>query len=434
MTFSTFALSPQLLSNISNLGYTTPTPIQTQALPVVLEGSDVIGLAQTGTGKTAAFALPLLQHLSSTMQRGVVRALVIAPTRELADQIYNSICSLGRGLGLRGVTLYGGVNIRPQERKLKDGVDFVVACPGRLLDHLQQRNIDLSQVQILVLDEADHMFDMGFLPTVRRILKFVPVRRQTLLFSATMPPEVQKLAEAVVRNPVTVKVGASGLADAVSHGMYAVVEKQKTALLAELLKKTGSGSTIVFTRTKHRARRVGLALQQAGYSAVSLQGNLSQNKRRDAMDGFREGRYQILVATDIAARGIDVSQVSHVFNYDMPDTVEAYTHRTGRTGRALRSGDAFSFTTREDTLPIQKVERTLRMQIERLDLPADLPVISEPEQADQRPRGNSQRAAASNGRRTSGRFNRRSNSGRRQGGGSSGRPNRSQSRSAANHS
>jgi len=367
VSFSSFNLNPQIVMGVKALGYTAPTPIQRQAIPPVLEGKDVMGLAQTGTGKTAAFVLPILERLMKG-SRGPVRALIIAPTRELAEQIHESISALGFQTKLRSITIYGGVGVNPQIQKLRAGVDIVVACPGRLLDHINQGTINLSQTEVLVLDEADRMFDMGFLPDIRRILKHVPARRQTLLFSATMPDDIRKLAHEVLKNPVTVQVGHTAPVNTVSHALYPVAQHLKTALLLELLKHTNTESVLIFTRTKHRAKRVGQQLEKAGYKAASLQGNLSQNKRQAALDGFRDGSFQVLVATDIAARGIDVSSISHVINYDMPDTADAYTHRIGRTGRAAKTGDAFTFITREDEDMVRSIERVLGEKVERRTL------------------------------------------------------------------
>jgi len=364
MPFQSFSLHPKVLSGVANAGYQTPTPIQAQAIPKIMVGHDIMGLAQTGTGKTAAFALPILHRLMQG-PRKQVRALVIAPTRELAEQINDSLQELGRQTRLKSITVYGGVGVNPQIEKLKAGVEIVVACPGRLLDHINQGTIDLSQLELLVLDEADQMFDMGFLPDIRRILKHLPSQRQTLLFSATMPPEIRGLAREILRDPVTVQVDTVAPAATVTHALYPVPQHLKTPLMLQLLKHTDTESVLIFTRTKHRAKRLGEQLEKAGYTAASLQGNLSQNRRQAAMEGFRSGRFQILVATDIAARGIDVSQVSHVINYDIPDTTEAYIHRIGRTGRAAKSGDAFTLVTDEDGAMVRSIERTLGGSIER---------------------------------------------------------------------
>ena len=349
MSFNSFNLHPQVADGIRAAGYTEPTPIQQQSIPIIMQGRDVMGLAQTGTGKTAAFALPIL-HKFLKGQRKHVRALVIAPTRELAEQIHETFVSLGEKTGLRSVTVYGGVNMNPQIGKLKRGVDIVVACPGRLLDHMKQNTIDLSQLDVLVLDEADRMFDMGFLPDIRRIIKQLPQKRQTLLFSATMPKEIRHLAHEVLRDPETVQVDTVAPAKTVSHALYPVAQHLKTDLLLRLLEHTDTESVLVFTRTKHRAKRLGQTLEKKGYCAASLQGNLSQARRQSALNGFRDGSHQILVATDIAARGIDVSQVSHVINFDIPDTAEAY------------------MVNREDTAMVRTIERTLGSTLERREL------------------------------------------------------------------
>jgi ATP-dependent RNA helicase RhlE len=367
MEFSNFDFHPHVAAGVRAIGYLRPTPIQEKAIPPVLEGHDVMGLAQTGTGKTAAFVLPILDRLMRG-PRGHVRALIVAPTRELAEQIHEVIVGMGKPTRLRSLTIYGGVGMSPQVRSLRGGVEIVVACPGRLLDHISQRTIDLSRVEVLVLDEADRMFDMGFLPDVRRIIKHLPAERQTLLFAATMPADVRRLAHEILRAPVTVQVNYAAPISTVAHALYPVEQHLKTALLLELLRHTDTGSVLIFTRTKHRAKRLGEQLGKAGYRAASLQGNLSQNRRQAALDGFRAGSHQILVATDIAARGIDVSSVSHVINYDMPDTADAYTHRIGRTGRAAKTGDAFTFTTREDGEMVRNIEHVLGNRIERRTL------------------------------------------------------------------
>jgi ATP-dependent RNA helicase RhlE len=364
MKFTSFSFNPAVAAGVTAAGYITPTPIQLQAIPPVMSGRDVMGLAQTGTGKTAAFALPILNRLMHG-PRGVVRALVVAPTRELAEQINEAILQLGRQTRLKSITVYGGVGITPQIEKLRKGVEIVVACPGRLLDHIGQGTIDLSQLEVLVLDEADQMFDMGFLPDIRRILGHLPRQRQTLLFSATMPAEIRGLAREILRDPVTVQVDIVAPAATVTHALYPVGQHLKTPLLLELLRHTDTESVLIFTRTKHRAKRLGEQLEKAGYRAASIQGNLSQNRRQAAMDGFRDGTFQILVATDIAARGIDVSLISHVINYDIPDTTDAYIHRIGRTGRAAKSGDAFTLVTDEDGGTVRAIERVLEAPIER---------------------------------------------------------------------
>ena len=364
MSFTSFNFHPQVEAGVKALGYNTPTPIQRQAIPPVLQGHDVMGLAQTGTGKTAAFVLPILERLIKGPS-GRVRALVIAPTRELAEQIHDAIRALGYHTKRRSTTIYGGVSMNPQIQKLRTGVEIVVACPGRLLDHIRQGTINLSRVEVLVLDEADRMLDMGFVPDIREIIKHVPTRRQTLLFGATMPDDIRRLANEILRTPVTVQVNPPAPADTVAHALYPVAQHLKTPLLLELLRHTDTESVLIFTRTKHRAKRLGQQLEKAGYQAASLQGNLSQNQRQAALDGFRDGSVQVLVATDIAARGIDVSRISHVINYDMPNSTDSYTHRIGRTGRADKTGDAFTFITREDESMVHSIERVLGAKVER---------------------------------------------------------------------
>jgi ATP-dependent RNA helicase RhlE len=333
-----------------------------------MEGRDVMGLAQTGTGKTAVFALPILNKLIDG-KRGNVRALVVAPTRELAEQIYQTLVLFSHGTQIRSVTVYGGVSIVPQVKKIRSGVDIVVGCPGRILDHVRSGSLDLSKVEILVLDEADQMFDMGFIPDIKRLLSHLPAKRQTLLFSATMPTDIKKLAREILQNPLTVKVGDTAPPVSVTHAIYPVSQHLKTELLLELLHKTDTESVLIFARTKHRVSNLGKHLADAGYKAASLQGNLSQNRRQKAMAGFRDGTYQILVATDIAARGIDVSQISHVINYDITDTAEAYIHRIGRTGRAAKTGDAFTLVSNEDMNMVRVIERQLGATLERRNVP-----------------------------------------------------------------
>jgi ATP-dependent RNA helicase RhlE len=371
MSFESFEFHPAIVSGIKEQGYTQATPIQEQAIPVLMKGSDVLGLAQTGTGKTAAFVLPILQRLIAG-QRGRLRALIIAPTRELATQIDEVVQSLGAATGLKSTTIFGGVSMNAQVTRLRAGVDVVTACPGRLLDHLRQKTVDLSKVEVLVLDEADQMFDMGFLPTIRQIARFLPQQRQSMLFSATMPTEIKSLAVAMLKSPVTVDVGRTTPVSLIEHAIYPIDMQRKEGLLMALFKQVEISSAIVFTRTKHRAKRLAESLQRAGHKVTSLQGNLSQNRRQEAMSGFREGKYKILVATDIAARGIDISSVSHVINFDIPSTTEAYTHRIGRTGRASRSGEAYTFVTQEDQQMVRSIERVLgntlpRRKIEGFD-------------------------------------------------------------------
>ena len=368
LSFEAFNFHPAVAAGVVDAGYETPTPIQERAIPQVLKSRDLVGLAQTGTGKTAAFVLPILNRLMGG-KHGCVRALIMAPTRELAEQIHQAIETLGRKTRINSVAVYGGVGINPQIQKLKHS-DIVVACPGRLLDHIGRHTINLSQLEVLVIDEADEMFDMGFLPDIRRISKHLPAKRQTMLFSATMPPVIRRLAEELLRDPVTVKVGVTAPAETVSHALYPVAQHLKTALLLKLLGNTDTQSVLVFTRTKHRAKSLGKKLVAAGYRSASLQGNLSQNRRQAALDGFRNGTFQILVATDIAARGIDVTRISHVINYDVPSTPEAYIHRIGRTGRATCSGEAFTFITGDDRDMVRAINRIIGSEIEQRTLSA----------------------------------------------------------------
>ncbi len=365
MSFKLFDFHPKINAGIRACNYVSPTPIQKQAIPAVMEGRDLLGLAQTGTGKTAAFVLPILQRLLDG-QRGRIRTLIIAPTRELAEQIHGDIGRMAVKTGLRSVAVYGGVSKLAQIKKIRAGVEIVVACPGRLLDHLGDRTVDLTNVEHLVLDEADHMFDMGFLPAIRRILKYLPKQRQTLLFSATMAEEIRHLAEDILVKPVTIQIDYKQPAATVSHVLFPVEQSSKTALLRHIIDHTEMTATLIFTRTKYKAKTLGQKLQKAGYRATSIQGNLSQSKRQQALDGFRCGKFKILVATDIAARGIDVSGISHVINYDMPDTVEAYTHRIGRTGRAASTGEAFTFAGREDKRMINMIERSIGKKMTRV--------------------------------------------------------------------
>ncbi|MBK8899730.1 MAG: DEAD/DEAH box helicase [Anaerolineaceae bacterium] len=364
MSFSQFSLDPRLEAGIQDIGFTEPTPIQKQAIPHVLAGADLLGLAQTGTGKTAAFMLPILQRLTRGPLRQV-RVLIVAPTRELAEQIHQTAVDLGKYTKLRSTTVYGGVGKKAQVDALRRGVEIVVACPGRLLDLAGEKNIDLTKVEVLVLDEADRMCDMGFLPDIRRILKLLPAQRQTLFFSATMPGDIRELADSILKDPVTVQIGQIAPAKTVSHALYPVPSDMKKNLLFTMLDEMATGRVLIFTRTKRRARFLARDLAKKGYKAEELQGNMSQNRRQNAIDGFRNGKYDILVATDIAARGIDVAEISHVINFDMPDTVDAYTHRIGRTGRAEEVGDAFTFATDEDAAMVRDIERVLKTRLER---------------------------------------------------------------------
>jgi ATP-dependent RNA helicase RhlE len=371
MQFSDFGLNAAIMAGVEAAGYSKPTPIQSEAVPVAMQGHDLMGIAQTGTGKTAAFALPMMNRFIGKPRK--LRGLVIGPTRELAEQIQDSFRSLGAKTGLKSATIYGGVGMNPQLQALRQGVDIVVACPGRLLDHMQQRTISLADIEVLVLDEADQMFDMGFLPSIERIIKALPRERQTMLFSATMPPEIRTLASRILRNPKTVQVGKVAPAHTIAHAVYPVAKSAKTAFLLHFLNTTAYDSVLVFMRTKHAAKKLAIKLEKDGYAAASLQGNLSQNKRQAAMEGFRTGKFKILVATDIAARGIDVSRVSHVVNFDVPSTAETYQHRIGRTGRAEKSGEAVTLMAGEDASMIRDIERYLGKSLERKNLAGFVP-------------------------------------------------------------
>lgn len=368
MNFSEFKIDPRLLLAVESLGYKNPTPIQSKAIPLILNRHDLIGLAQTGTGKTAAFTLPLLHQLMDG-PRGRLRALIIVPTRELAEQINTNIRQLGKETGLRSVTLYGGVNISKQLQSLRRGIDIAIACPGRLLDHINRRSINLNHIQTLVLDEADQMFDFGFFPTIRKILNYLPKKRQSLLFSATMPKEIRNLTEEILSNPVSVQIGDLAPATTVTQKLYPVNETLKTDLLIKIIQTNITESVLIFTRTKHRAKRLAEHLEKLGYSTASFQGNLSQSRRQLALDKFRTGKLKFLVATDIAARGIDVENVSHVINFDMPNTTEAYTHRIGRTGRASKLGAAFTLITHSDRQQIRAIEKKLNQSLEKCIVP-----------------------------------------------------------------
>ncbi|MEA2116667.1 MAG: DEAD/DEAH box helicase [Thermodesulfobacteriota bacterium] len=364
MNFSEFNFDQAIAAAVQKCGYTVPTPIQMQAIPHLIEGHDMLGLAQTGTGKTAAFVLPTLQRLQQK-PRKKTRALILTPTRELAEQIHENIGQMVGTTGLRSCSIYGGVSKVGQIKHIKSGVEIVVACPGRLLDHINSGTIDLADIEVLILDEADQMFDQGFLPDIRRILKHVPQKRQSMVFSATMPGPIRHLVEDVLSDHVTVQVDYEKPAATISHVLYRVAQGRKTALLKNILQQNNMPTTLIFTRTKYKAKNLARQLQKSGHKATSLQGNLSQNQRKLAMDGFKTGKFNIMVATDIAARGIDVSGISHVVNYDVPDTAEAYTHRTGRTGRAEQTGEAFTFMTSADGRIIQMVERNLGQKIRR---------------------------------------------------------------------
>jgi ATP-dependent RNA helicase RhlE len=367
-TFGELGLAPELLAAVRDAGYATPTPIQRDAIPLVLQGRDIIGLAQTGTGKTAAFTLPIVQRLMGGPRR--TRVLVLTPTRELAAQVEASFVKYASHAAVSVIPVYGGVPIDPQERALRAGVDVVVATPGRLLDHLDRQNVDFSSLEFLVLDEADRMLDMGFAPQINRVVAQLPRYRQTLLFSATMPGEVEALSRKYLRKPIVVQVGRrSEAASTVTHAVYPVPRERKSALLIELLRNDQMDSVLIFTRTKHGADRVVRHLERAGIPAIALHAGKSQSQRTRALDAFKLGQARILVATDIAQRGIDVSGISHVINYDVPQQPEDYVHRIGRTGRAAQSGDAFTFMSADEIAMVRTIERMLGTPIPRISVP-----------------------------------------------------------------
>ena len=347
------------------MGYTEPRPIQVKGVPPALKGQDVLGLAQTGTGKTAAFVLPILNRLLVDRRPGL-RVLVVTPTRELSMQVHDEFERLAQFTPLTSTPIFGGVPINRQIKALRAKPDIVVACPGRLLDLLNQRALKLNEVEMLVLDEADHMFDMGFLPDVRRILKALPARRQNLMFSATMAKEIRRLADEVLHKPAVVELANTRPAETIEHQLVPLAETDKPNVLEELLTSEGFRSAIVFTRTKHRAKRLAKKLDARGHAAVALQGNMSQPQRERALKGFKDGSFNIMVATDIAARGLDIAGVSHVINYDVPMTPDAYTHRIGRTGRSEMTGSAFTFVTAADGKQVRDIEKRLGTKIARV--------------------------------------------------------------------
>ena len=365
MTFQDLPLQPAILKAVAEAGYTSPSPIQAGAIPPVLAGRDLLGCAQTGTGKTAAFALPILQNLSAqTPQRPCIRALILTPTRELALQIGDSFSAYGRHLKLRHTVIFGGVGQQPQVEALRRGVDILIACPGRLNDLIGQRLIDLSGIEIFVLDEADRMLDMGFVHDVKKVIAKLPRRRQTLLFSATMPKEIEELADSLLHDPAVVKVDpVSSTVDRIDQKLYFVEKKQKIELLAYLLQDKSIVNALVFSRTKHGADRIARLLNKAGITAAAIHGNKSQTARVNALEGFKAGKTRVLVATDIAARGIDISELSHVFNYDLPEVPETYVHRIGRTARAGADGVAISFCSTEEREYLAGIEKLNRKKI-----------------------------------------------------------------------
>jgi ATP-dependent RNA helicase RhlE len=368
-SFAELGLSPELLRAVEDAGYDIPTAIQREAIPLALKGRDLMGLAQTGTGKTAAFVLPTIQLLSGGRKR--LRALALVPTRELAVQVHASVEKYGVHSGIEAADIYGGVAIGPQEKALRRGVDFVVATPGRLIDHMERQNVVFDDLEILILDEADRMLDMGFAPQINRIVREVPAYRQTLLFSATMPPEVEALARKYLRKPIVVQVGRRSQAvNTVTHAVYPVPRSRKTSLLLHLLENEAAlDSVLIFMRTKHGADKLLGELRHAGVKAETMHGDRSQAERTRALERFKSGETRVLVATDIAQRGLDIAGISHVVNYDVPQQAEDYVHRIGRTGRAAATGDAYTFMSPDEINMVRLVESVLGQPIPRISVP-----------------------------------------------------------------
>ncbi|TVO73527.1 ATP-dependent RNA helicase RhlE [Sedimenticola selenatireducens] len=413
MSFDSLGLSAELLRAVAEEGYTEPTPVQAQAIPVVLQGKDILAGAQTGTGKTAGFTLPLLQLLNQHAQgkgHRAVRALVLTPTRELAAQVGESVETYGKHLPLKSTVIFGGVKINPQIEKLRHGVDILVATPGRLLDHVQQKTLDLSKVEILVLDEADRMLDMGFIHDIRKVLALLPKERQNLLFSATYSSEIKTLADKLLNNPVLIEVARRNTAaETVQQRVYAVDRERKRELLSHLIGSNNWKQVLVFTRTKHGANRLAQQLEKDGLTASAIHGNKSQGARTRALAGFKQGEVRVLVATDIAARGLDIDQLPHVVNFELPNVAEDYVHRIGRTGRAGNEGEAISLVCVDENGLLRDIERVLKREITKEILPGyepDPSIKAEPiqrggdrsrgrggrqQQSQQRPRNDSQK-------------------------------------------
>ncbi len=410
ITFDSLKLHPNLLKGIHHMGFLKPTPIQAQAIPAILEGRDVIGLAQTGTGKTAAFVLPILHKLLQAPGRKPPRALIIAPTRELALQSMEHLKALSRFVHLKGTAIFGGVSFQPQISAIQHGLDVLSATPGRLLDHVDAGRLKLSEVEMFVLDEVDQMLDMGFLPAIQKIMRLLPPKRQNLVFSATLSAEMSALAHKILTNPVTVQVGQRSTTPAgIRHAVYPVSRHLKPDLLIEILRGQGMTSVLAFTRTKRNADRLGLKLQKRGFTVSVIHGDRNQNQRLRALDEFRRGMSQIMVATDVAARGIDVDDISHVINFDVPETPETYIHRIGRTARGDATGDAFTLVDREEEPLIRDIERILKQALPRVTLP-DFDYKKAPaEGASQAPQRGHRPPQGRPGGRFGGRFNRPGN-------------------------
>jgi len=412
MPFKLLGLSDPLVRGILATGYVAPTEIQSQVIPAVMEGKDIIGCAQTGTGKTAAFVLPILNRLSHehAARNKNIKALILTPTRELALQIEQCVIGYGRFLHMRTLAVYGGVNIEGQFAALRRGVDIIVATPGRLLDHMHRRTIDLRHVEVLVIDEADRMFDMGFINDVRKIIAAVPTKRQTMLFSATIPPEVKALAAGAMKHPKIIQVGPQQIPiETITQHIYPVQKEQKMDILLHMLQKGGMYSVLVFSRTKHGADRINNRLERAGVKSVAIHSGRTQGQRRRAMEGFKENKFQVMVATDIAARGIDVEGISHVINFDVPVIAEDYIHRIGRTGRATATGDAITLVSRDEEKYLRQIERFIGRKFKLEKCPDFAYAISPPpkQEYESRPVPHIRKVFAGGTRRRSSRWRRR---------------------------
>ncbi len=400
VSFENLNIDPRCLRTLKAQGITDPSPVQAQAIPVALEGHDLVAIAQTGTGKTLGFGLPSLTRLVEA-KRGKNRMLVLAPTRELAVQVHAVLNEMGRTMKMTTACVYGGVGMEPQTKALRRGVDIVVATPGRLLDHIERGNARFNDLSILVLDEADRMLDMGFLPDIKRIVSKLPKERQTLMFSATFPKEIERMASTLQHNPVRVEVGAIAKpADAVSQAVYTVQQDAKMRLLTKLLRNPEVESALVFLRTKHRTDRVAKTLHRDGFKVQAIHGGRSQGQRQQAIDGFRKGRFRVLVATDVAARGIDVDGITHVVNFDIPNSSDDYIHRIGRTARASATGDAITFVSPQDSVALGSIEKALGRNLPQEEWEGAVPVLSlyKPQGSGGRGRGGSRRRS---GRRLS---------------------------------
>lgn len=387
-TFYGLGIAPALLKRLDSLSFTTPTPIQMKAIPIGIRGEDMVGIAQTGTGKTLAFSIPLIQRISALKCQG----LILCPTRELALQVDETLRQVGGAIGLKTAVIIGGANSGPQRKALKSQPHVIVATPGRLIDHLQQKTVNLKSVGVLILDEADRMLDMGFEPQIKKIMADLPQQRQTMLFSATMPAKISQIARQYMAKPLRVEVAPAGsTTEQVEQELFVVPRDQKMALLSKLLSEY-HGTVLVFSRTKHGAKKIASTISKLGHRAAEIHSNRSLNQRRDALEGFKNGRYRVLVATDIAARGIDVTEIELVINFDLPDNSEDYVHRIGRTGRASHSGKAISFACPEQRRDVQAIEKLINLRLPVLPLPElpNTPSVSVKSMAQGKPRSRSE--------------------------------------------